>query len=188
MSSARGSISSPSSPTRSAGKSIRDLIQARVDAMTRYSPTSSRSRSSSRISFKYSRYCSPIRAIGISVISTSLIRIRWRSRSSGPSKTGRRTEYGANVAQRPSEAASDSGTEAVTLAPREAACWRMGRPYARLCAISRCRGQASSSPLLALAAGFGFDVPRRRAISRANAIASTLDPSTRRRDKRPEPG
>jgi hypothetical protein len=59
--------SSSSSP----GRSIRLLISARVAAMTRYS--AAMSRSSSCISSIVARYCSAMRAIGMSVMSTSVL-------------------------------------------------------------------------------------------------------------------
>jgi hypothetical protein len=67
----------------------RDLIQASVAAISRYSPATSRLISC--INSMVSTYCSAILAIGMSVTSTSLRRMRWSSRSSGPSKMGKLT-------------------------------------------------------------------------------------------------
>src|SRR5512134_532690 len=46
------------------------------------------SRSSSRMASRYAVYCSVISAIGMSVIVTSLTRMRCRRRSNGPAKAG----------------------------------------------------------------------------------------------------
>src|SRR3984885_6471880 len=86
-SSARGS-SSPLSPCPGGrGNSMRDLISASVAAITRYSPASSSCRSC--ISSMYWVYWRVISAIGILRMSTFWRRIRYNSRSSGPSNASR---------------------------------------------------------------------------------------------------
>src|SRR5580704_6369504 len=87
-SSARGS-SSPSSSSFGRGSSMRDLISARVAAITRYSPASSSCRSA--ISSMYCMYWRVISASGMSRMSRFWRRIRYSSRSSGPSKASRNT-------------------------------------------------------------------------------------------------
>ena len=59
---------------------------ASVAAITRYSEATSRFRFS--INPRYSRYLSVMKEIGRSRMSSSCLRIRCRSRSSGPSKLG----------------------------------------------------------------------------------------------------
>ena len=82
--------SSNSSWTSSArGSTCCDLISMSVAATARKSPTASTSNCSSTA--RYSRYWSVIVAIGMSTISTSCLRTRYRSRSSGPRKTLRST-------------------------------------------------------------------------------------------------
>src|SRR5262245_48753574 len=87
------------------------------------------SRSSSRIASRYAVYCSVIWAIGMSVIETSLTRMRWRSRSSGPlhaaMSTGGRT-VGCSVSlipgtssHRTEDRAQDDGVEGAHDRPEE---------------------------------------------------------------------
>ena len=73
------------------GSRRRALSSTRVAAMSRNSVATSRSRVSMRSSSV--RYASTISASDTSQSSTSCLRIRWRSRSKGPSKTGVRTAY-----------------------------------------------------------------------------------------------
>src|SRR5580704_16239576 len=86
-SSARGSSSSSTSLGR--GSSMRDLISASVAAITRYSPASSSCRSC--MSSMYCMYWRVISARGISRMSRFCLRMRYSSRSSGPSKASRNT-------------------------------------------------------------------------------------------------
>ena len=85
---ARGSSSS-SSASLERGKSIRDLISASMAAIRRYSAASSNCMAS--ISSTYCMYCSVITATSISKISRFWRRIRYSSKSSGPSKASRKT-------------------------------------------------------------------------------------------------
>ena len=86
--SARGSAS-PSSSAAGRGSRRRDLISARVAAITRYSPASSRR--SSRISSTYSTYWRVISAMGMLRMSRFWRRMRYRRRSSGPSNASMNT-------------------------------------------------------------------------------------------------
>src|SRR2546429_7400759 len=87
-SSARGS-SSPSSSSLGRGSSMRDLISASVAAITRYSPASSSCRPC--MSSMYCMYWRVISASGISRMFRFCRRMRYSSRSSGPSKASRNT-------------------------------------------------------------------------------------------------
>src|SRR6266480_2975844 len=87
-SSARGSSSACAS-SLGRGSSLRDLSSASVAAITRYSPASSSCRSC--MSSMYWMYWRVISASGISRIFRFCRRIRYSSRSSGPSKASRNT-------------------------------------------------------------------------------------------------
>src|SRR4029077_18780148 len=87
-SSARGSSSPPSS-SLARGSSMRDLSSASVAAITRYSPASSSCRSC--MSSMYCMYWRVISASGISSMFRFCRRMRYSSRSSGPSKASRNT-------------------------------------------------------------------------------------------------
>src|SRR5947207_2759738 len=87
-SSARGS-SSASSSSLGRGSSMRDLISASVAAITRYSPASSSCRPC--MSSMYCMYWRVISASGMSRMFRFCRRMRYSSRSSGPSKASRNT-------------------------------------------------------------------------------------------------
>src|SRR5256884_3543602 len=87
-SSARGS-SSPCASSLGRGSSMRDLTSASVAAITRYSPASSSCRPC--MSSMYCMYWRVISASGMSRMFRFCRRMRYSSRSSGPSKASRNT-------------------------------------------------------------------------------------------------
>ena len=89
ISSARGSSSSSPSALGGRGSSVRDLISASMAAISRYSPASSISMAF--ISSTYSMYWWVMVATLMVRISRFCRRIKYSSRSSGPSNASRKT-------------------------------------------------------------------------------------------------
>ena len=87
-SSARGSSASSPPAVFLGGNSMRDLISISMAAMSKYSAASSRLRV--RISSTYTRYWRVTAAMGISKILKFCLRIKYSSKSSGPSKASRK--------------------------------------------------------------------------------------------------
>ncbi len=88
-SSARGSSASSAPSCFLGGSNMRDLISMSIAAISRYSAASSRLRL--RISSTYTRYWRVRPAMGMSRMLKFCLRIRYSSRSSGPSKASRKT-------------------------------------------------------------------------------------------------
>src|SRR5690606_7794410 len=88
-SSARGSSGSSPVSVFFTGSNMRDLISISMAAISRYSAASSRL--CMRICSTYDRYCRVTSAIGMSSTLKFCLRIRYSSRSSGPSKVSRNT-------------------------------------------------------------------------------------------------
>ena len=87
-SSARGSSGSSPVSVFLTGSSMRDLISMSIAAMSRYSAASSRLWM--RIWSTYDRYCRVTSAMGMSRTLKFCLRIRYSSRSSGPSNASRK--------------------------------------------------------------------------------------------------
>src|SRR6202047_5410969 len=129
---------------------MRDLISASVAAITRYSPASSSCRSC--MSSMYCMYWRVISASGISRMSRFCLRMRYSSRSSGPSKASRNTSRACGGMYR-SRGSCD-----------------IGSPLTTANGISTCCGGASAAGGGALettvfSSGFGFMGVVARALS-----------------------